>query len=586
GTITLGTAASIGGTGNSSTFSGAFTGAFDVTKVGTGTWTFSGNSSAWNNGITVSAGTLITTTVNSLGSATGTAAVSSGATLQITGALTMPASKPLQLAGTGVGGVGALTTTAAATWSGNILLTADATIGGAGATAVLSGIISDGGANFGLTKIGSGTYALQNANTYGGATFVNVGTLRVDNATGLGAAPGGAVTVASGATLSPYIASAATLTIVNKAVTLNGSGVNGIGAFYASTYANGAAVDWQGTVTLASDSTFGGNTQSGSTISGQITGPGALIKVGNNSLTLSGNNDYTGPTICAGPVIAAHANALGSTASTVTVIDGGSLTVSGVAIGAKPMILCGLANGLGATLVASGTCSYAGSITLIERIGFGGSGTMTLSGVISGRQGILKSGAGAFILTNTNAISGGIEIQTGEIQATSEANLGTSDQVITLNGGTLNAMGTFSSAQRITLTSTGTIAVSFGCTFTLSGTVSGSGSLTKTAQGTLVFTGNNSYTGTTTITTGTLQGSTSSIPGDIIDNATLIFDQANDGRYTGTITGSGTLTKSGNGILTLATSNAYTGATTVSAGVLDVAHFQGLGTTAGTTTVS
>ena len=111
GNSTLGAATSIGGTGNSSTFSGAFTGAFDVTKLGTGTWTYSGNSSAWNKNITVSAGTLIASGANGLGSATGTVAVSSGATLQITGALTMPASKPLRLAGTGVSGVGALTTT-------------------------------------------------------------------------------------------------------------------------------------------------------------------------------------------------------------------------------------------------------------------------------------------------------------------------------------------------------------------------------------------------------------------------------------------------------------------------------------------
>jgi outer membrane autotransporter protein len=82
----------------------------------------------------------------------------------------------------------------------------------------------------------------------------------------------------------------------------------------------------------------------------------------------------------------------------------------------------------------------------------------------------------------------------------------------------------------------------------------------------------NTYSGGTTISAGVLQvgngGTTGSIPGNVIDNAALIFDRADMVSFGGTISGTGTLMQIGTGNLTLTGTNSYSGGTTISAGTL------------------
>ncbi|MBZ0171020.1 MAG: autotransporter-associated beta strand repeat-containing protein, partial [Phycisphaerales bacterium] len=87
-------------------------------------------------------------------------------------------------------------------------------------------------------------------------------------------------------------------------------------------------------------------------------------------------------------------------------------------------------------------------------------------------------------------------------------------------------------------------------------------------SGTTTLTGENDYTGGTTISGGRLRGNTASLTGDILNNAALAFDQASDGTFSGAVSGTGTLEKTGAGVLTLTGENTYTGTTTVSAGIL------------------
>ncbi len=102
--------------------------------------------------------------------------------------------------------------------------------------------------------------------------------------------------------------------------------------------------------------------------------------------------------------------------------------------------------------------------------------------------------------------------------------------------------------------------------------ISGSGTLTKKGGGTLTLTDDQTYTGLTTIEAGTLQlgngGTKGSIAGDIANNAALIFNRSNDASYDGTISGTGTFTKQGNGALTLNAIHTFSGTTTVKAGAL------------------
>jgi len=84
------------------------------------------------------------------------------------------------------------------------------------------------------------------------------------------------------------------------------------------------------------------------------------------------------------------------------------------------------------------------------------------------------------------------------------------------------------------------------------------------------LTGVNTYTGGTTVSAGTLQGNTVSLQGNITDDAILVFDQALPGTYGGVISGGGSLTKQNVGTLTLSGVNTYSGTTTIASGTLQL----------------
>jgi autotransporter-associated beta strand protein len=83
-------------------------------------------------------------------------------------------------------------------------------------------------------------------------------------------------------------------------------------------------------------------------------------------------------------------------------------------------------------------------------------------------------------------------------------------------------------------------------------------------------------------TAGTLQigngGTAGSIAGNVINNATLAFNRSDASSFAGTINGTGGLTKSGGGALTLAGANAYSGLTTISAGTIALSGTGSIGT--------
>ncbi len=116
------------------------------------------------------------------------------------------------------------------------------------------------------------------------------------------------------------------------------------------------------------------------------------------------------------------------------------------------------------------------------------------------------------------------------------------------------------------------------------GILSGTGGLARTGSyGTLVLANNNTYTGTTTISSGGLQignaGTTGSFgPGNIILNGPLTLNRTNAWTLANEISGSGSIIHSGTGTTTLSANNSFTGNVTVSAGILKLTSSEALGT--------
>ena len=105
-----------------------------------------------------------------------------------------------------------------------------------------------------------------------------------------------------------------------------------------------------------------------------------------------------------------------------------------------------------------------------------------------------------------------------------------------------------------------------------SANISGSGILTKSGPGALTLSGTQTYTNTTTLNAGSLQFSGTLPHSDITDNGALIFNPASQQLYTNTLSGTGSLTVSSSSLLFLAGANTYAGGTTNTGGSLFLAN--------------
>lgn len=221
----------------------------------------------------------------------------------------------------------------------------------------------------------------------------------------------------------------------------------------------------------------------------------------------------------------------------------------------------GLAVGNGGT-----TGSITGNVVNNGVLAFLRSDAVTFAGAISGTGIVGLAGPGTLTLTGENTYSGGTIAAGGTISIASDAALGAVSGALTLQGGTLATTATTSTARNVALGSGGgTLQVAGETTLALSGVISGATALTKTGTGTLVLTGANTYTGLTTISQGVLQlgngGTTGSIVGDVVNNATLIFNRSDTYTFSGSISGAGSVLFQGGG--TVQFSSPYQGAVTV-----------------------
>jgi outer membrane autotransporter protein len=565
----------VGGAGDE-TLSGVISGTGALTKAGAGTATLSGINT-YSGITTINVGKVSIGADTGLGAAPGGTTAGKitfgGGTLESSGTFTLNANRGIALTGAGTIDVDA------------------------GQTLTYGGIIA--GAST-LTKADTGTLSLGGTNTYTGTTNINAGTLTVTANQALGTNAAG-TTVADGATLGIY---GGINYVVTEALTLNGAGAGGMsGALDNITGDNTFAGD----ITLASASTIGSTagtlTASGAIdnggflltvggagneiLSGIISGTGALTKNGAGALTLSGTNTYSGTTTISGGTLRASGGS--------AIADTGAVSLDDIA-GAFFELLNSETIG---SLAGGGTTG--GNVNLnANTLTVGDATNTTYSGAISGAGVLTKQGVGALTLAGTNTHSGGTTLNAGTIILGADAALGTGG--LTLGGaGTLQSNDDARSVSNAIATGGNALTVSGTSNLTLSGVISGTGSLTTnmtTAADTLTLSGTNTYTGGTTVTQGNLTGTTNSLQGNITNNAAVTFDQGTAGTYAGIMSGTGTLTKAGAGILTLSGTNTFNGLTTLNAGglilngqvggALTVAGgtLSGIGTIGGTVTLN
>lgn len=115
--------------------------------------------------------------------------------------------------------------------------------------------------------------------------------------------------------------------------------------------------------------------------------------------------------------------------------------------------------------------------------------------------------------------------------------------------------------------------------------ITGAGAVEKTGTRLLILAGNNTYAGGTTISAGNLQigngGTSGSVAGNIIANATLTFNRSDTHAFSGIISGTGSVTQAGSGTLVFSGDNTYAGNTSITSGTLQLGTGGTTGSVAG-----
>jgi autotransporter-associated beta strand protein len=388
-----------------------------------------------------------------------------------------------------------------------------------------------------------------------------------------------------------------------NALKLNGNIFFG-GAALTSLVTHEVALDLvlQKAITVSTSSTGFGNLK----ISGAISGGFAILKSVVGDLELTGSNSFSGNlTVGAGSVTISSladsgANSAAGAGSLIQIGAGtadGSLIYTGAAASTNRQIQIGQAsatvshtgagsllnNGSGELTFTNATFNPNVTQSAASRtLTLGGSGNLTIQGVVknntSNSINLVKTGAGRLTLAGSNTYTGGTAINAGTLRVGHANALGATGN-IALGGGTLQYGSgiTADLSSRIKNSASSVNIDTNGETVTFASAVdsTNSGGLAKLGAGTLILSANASYTGGTTITAGTLQigngGTAGSLgTGTVTNNSHLAINRSDAHTISNTINGTGNLSVTGGGVITLGASNNYTGATTVQSGSLAV----------------
>jgi len=353
--------------------------------------------------------------------------------------------------------------------AGDVLFT------GPGAFTLNGALNSTGSALRGLTKSGDGTLTLNAASGYNGVTTLSLGTI----ALGANGTLGTNSVVMNGGTLAVGTSSSTIkdLTVTNGTITGSGT-LNSANSF---TFANTAT----------------------STVSANLAGAAAVTQTGSSRVVLSGSNSFSG---------GLNLNSAGSGVDVTRAEALGTGTITAGSTNSK----LGLNTITSLTITNAVNTGSSNTATMAFTPGASGN-SMTVSGLISG-SGIAKvSGGGDLYLNNSgNTYSGGTEVGTGRIYVGSDGALGATTGAVNF-GTTTNSLlaitsdVSFNASRNFTMSAAGyTANIDTGANnVTINGVIapiSGvtGGLLAKLGTGSLTLAGANTYSGTTTISSGVL----------------------------------------------------------------------------------
>ena len=509
-----------------------------LTKANTGTWTL-GGVNTYTGTTTISNGTLVVT--GSIGSNTVTVA---GGKLALSGSGTISNGTPVV-----VGSAGTLDVSAAAGFA----LGGSSTLGGSG---VINGNFAD---STGSQILPGGSGAI------GTLTFNNNLTLAGGDTMQFNFSASSNSVIAVGGNLTP----GSTPTIINLAGGANALPNGNYVLFLVTNSLNGSAANF--TVTgqpSPSRQTF-------TVVYNSATSPKQVVlQVGGSAANLTWN-----PTTSAWDIVTTTNWLNGAINDYYFDGDNVNFTSSGSSI--SPVL---------------NTNVHPGSVT------FNSANPYTLSGTgsINGSTGLTKTNTGTLtIQISTNGYTGATAFNGGVVSIATITNSGFASPIgaassasanLAFNGGTLQYIGpTGGTDHGATLnTGGGTVAVSSSATaLSLNGVIAGTsgGGLTTTGSGTVVLTGANTYNGSTTISSGTLQVGNGGATGNlgsgstITDNGALVVDLTSTLTLTNVITGNGFIANNNTGTLVLGATNTYTGGTLINTGLVQVVTAGGLGGT-------
>ena len=316
------------------------------------------------------------------------------------------------------------------------------------------------------------------------------------------------------------------------------------------------------------------------------------------------NAAYTNqPTLTA----TASVGGLWDTGSGAITVSGSALTLSGTSINGSlaaegiemdpgagaltisaPLTLGGAQqwlNNSGGLLTVSGAVNNGGNSLTVA-----GSGNAVISAAVSGGGGLAMSGSGLLTLSGNNTYTGGTALNGGvlSIAGTSSlpgwsisgsysvaggAALAVGDAVTDANFAGILATGNFAAGANLGFDTTAGARTFAGA---LADTASGALGLVKIGANTLTLTGSSTNSGPTTIAAGTLALGGAGVLGNgnyggtIANNGTLAIGTVSNQTFGGVISGAGAVSQNGPGTVTLSAANTYTGATTVSNGILSL----------------